>query len=100
MWILSLGVMDMSLVLVLIFWPQRDFMCTYDPASPPAVLETNILSTIGVIIGLHAGDVVRICSFSPGLARPGPARPGPALLVTCGGGEPAAVLIRGCGCDG
>lgn len=57
-WILSLGVMDISLVLVLIFWPQRDFMCAYNPASATTALENNILSTIGVIIGLHAGDVV------------------------------------------
>jgi hypothetical protein len=57
-WILSLGVMDISLVLVLIFWPQRDFMCSYDAASGSVVLEKNIISTIGVILGLHAGDVV------------------------------------------
>ena len=82
-WILSLGVMDVSLVLVLIFWPQPDFMCSYDPAAGSVSLESNILSTIGVILGLHAGDVVR--------TRP-PAVPNPAAPRRAGRGPSRCCL--------
>jgi hypothetical protein len=63
-WILSLGVMDISLVLVLIFWPERDFMCRFDLSSSSVVMEKDIIATIAVILGLHTGDVVLIPAIS------------------------------------
>ena len=63
LWIISLGVLDFFLVLVLLFWPEKDFMCkeasTYrEGAAPRVIEEDDIVATIGAILCLHFGDVV------------------------------------------
>ena len=59
-WIMSLGVMDFFLVLVLLFWPEKDFMCKQAGGTSSRVIEEeDIVATIGAILCLHFGDVVR-----------------------------------------
>ncbi len=58
-WIMSLGVMDFFLVLVLLFWPEKDFMCKRaGGVSSRVIEEEDIVATIGAILCLHFGDVV------------------------------------------
>jgi hypothetical protein len=78
-WILSLGVLDSFLVVVLLFWPEKDFMCKSDVAGQAVdrvIEEADIIAIVGAILLLHFGDIVRTRARAAA-AGGSPARPSP-----------------------
>ena len=67
-WVVSLGILDTFLVLVLLFWPESDYMChqNSDTSSVPshgAIGEVDVVTMIGMILLLHLCDVVCTLPF-------------------------------------
>ena len=59
MWVVSLGVIDTFLVLVLLCWPESDYMCHRDTASSLGVIgKGDVVPLIGAVLLLHLCDLV------------------------------------------
>ena len=59
-WVVAMGGIDVILVLVLLLWPESDFMCRRYSAGQGGgvVQELDVIIVIGAILLLHFSDVV------------------------------------------